>query len=189
MFDESKHPRADDGKFTDGGKTYRQNTGYKDILAEDKREEAERIYDSESENKPLKKENKKAKSKDEFFGEEFTGYKGKEAIEKLLKEKRGHIKNAFERPEIGGIDLVWGDESGGLLHTISRRDKMLERGTGHISGIDMVKKIPEIMESGEFDIDERDRPGFNYDGYRVAIRPTYNGEKLNWVVSAMEKLT
>lgn len=36
MFDESKHPRADDGKFTDESgaeKTYRQNTGYTEILA------------------------------------------------------------------------------------------------------------------------------------------------------------
>ncbi len=38
MFDESKHPRAEDGRFTDGsggGKTYRQNTSYAEILAED----------------------------------------------------------------------------------------------------------------------------------------------------------
>lgn len=39
MFDESKHPRAEDGRFTDGsgvGKTYRQNTSYSEILAGDK---------------------------------------------------------------------------------------------------------------------------------------------------------
>lgn len=38
MFDESKHPRAEDGRFTDGsgtGKTYRQNTSYSEILAKD----------------------------------------------------------------------------------------------------------------------------------------------------------
>lgn len=37
-FDESKHPRDEDGKFTDGSKTYyRQNASYEDILAADKR--------------------------------------------------------------------------------------------------------------------------------------------------------
>lgn len=37
-FDESKHPRDEDGKFTDGSKTYyRQNASYEDILATDKR--------------------------------------------------------------------------------------------------------------------------------------------------------
>lgn len=128
----------------------------------------------------------KNKSQSEFFGEEFTGVKGAEAIEKLLKEKRGHVKNAFTRPEIGGINLVWGDESGGLQHTILRRDKMLLRGTGTIRGIDMARKIPDIVEKGEFNIDEHDRLGFNHDGYRVAVRPSYDGQKLNWIVSAME---
>ena len=40
MFDESKHPRDENGRFTDGsgtGKTYRQNTSYADILAEDRK--------------------------------------------------------------------------------------------------------------------------------------------------------
>lgn len=173
MFDESKHPRDNGGRFTssDGfGGTHEATEAEKTNLK----------------NRGISA--KKGKSKDEFFGEEFKGFKGKDAVEKLLKEKRGHIKNAFERPELGGIDLVWGDNTGGLLHTIMRRDKMLERETGHISGIDMVKKIPEIIQNGVFNIDEYDRPGFNLDGYRVAIRPTYDGEKLNWIVSAMEKV-
>lgn len=50
------------------------------------------------------------KSKDDFYGEEFKGVKGKEAIKKVIAEKRGHVKDAFTRKDIGGIDLVWGDE-------------------------------------------------------------------------------
>lgn len=43
-FDESKHPRDEDGKFTDGsGTTYRQNASYGEIPARDKRRAA---YDS-----------------------------------------------------------------------------------------------------------------------------------------------
>ena len=39
-FDESKHPRDEDGKFTDGngGKHYRQNASYGEILAQDRKE-------------------------------------------------------------------------------------------------------------------------------------------------------
>ncbi len=171
--------------------TGKENSAYK----LEKLQEAEKIYSSESngetaEYKTVREDipsNKgKSRSKGEFFGEEFTGVKGAEAIEKLLKEKRGHVKNAFVRPEIGSIDLVWGDENGGLLHTIQKRDKLLAKGTGHISGLDMARKIPEIIEKGKFDIDERDRPGFIYNNYRVAIRPTYYKEKLNWIVTALE---
>lgn len=50
----------------------------------------------------------------------------------------------------------------------------------------MVRKIPEIIQSGVFKIDERDRPIIELGVYRVAIKPTYDGEKLNWIISAME---
>lgn len=131
---------------------------------------------------------KKGKTKDEFFGEEFKGVKGKEAIETLLKEKRGHVKNAFERSEIGGIDLIWGDESGGLQHTIIKRDKKLAKGEGTISGYDMVMKIPEIMQKGIVDNDDKGRINIDYDGYRVGILPTIHNNKVNWIVTAMELL-
>lgn len=57
-FDESKHPRDEDGRFTDGsgGKSYRQNTRYEEILADDKRREAERIYNSETLRKNFKRD-------------------------------------------------------------------------------------------------------------------------------------
>lgn len=173
MFDESKHPRDNGGRFTssDGfGGTHEATEAEKTNLK----------------NRGISA--KKGKSKDEFFGEEFKGFKGKDAIEKLLKEKRGHIKNAFERPEIGGIDLVWGDKNGGLLHTIQKRDRLLMEGIGHISGLDMARKIPEIIEKGDFNIDEQDRPGFVFDNCRVAVRPSFDGQKVIWVVSALENL-
>lgn len=177
MFNEEEHPRNNDGKFTDKEGT--KKSGY------DSRNDLNNIRKTK-EDAPSSKG--KAKNKDEFFGEEFKGYKGAEAIEKLLKEKRGHIKNAFERPEIGGIDLVWGDENGGILHTITKREKMLAKGTGHISGFDMVNKIPEIIENGDFNINEKDRPQFTYKDYKVVVKPTFDGKKLNWIISAMEDI-
>lgn len=156
---------------------------------EQKLARAERIYNDDPKGStPVSAKKKKAKSKEEFFGEEFKGYKGADAVEKLLKEKRGHIKSAFERPEIGGIDLVWGDEKGGLLHTMQHRDKKLAKGEGTISGYDMVMKIPEIIDKGVVDNDNKGRINIDYDGYRVGILPTIYDDKLNWIVTAMELL-
>ena len=171
MFDENKHPRDSGGKFTEKS-------------ASELKSELEQEWPKRDAPSPKGKN----KSQEEFFGEEFKGVKGAVAIDKLLREKRGHVKNAFERPEIGGIDLVWGDESGGLLHTIQQRDKLYDRGDGTITGLDIVKKIPDIIENGKFDIDEKGRPCFEYDNCRVAIKPTFDGKKLNWIVSAMEIL-
>lgn len=167
MFNEKEHPRAKDGTFTD-------------------KENLEQIYDTVHNNNAPKKQKKEPKTKDEFFGVEYKGFKGKDAIDKLLKEKQGHVKGAFHRKEVGDIDLPWGDENGGIEHVIKRRDAMLAKGAGNISGIEMVKKIPDIIVNGDFNIDSLGRPGFIFNNCRVAIRPTYDGIKLNWVVSAME---
>jgi len=43
-----------------------------------------------------------------LMGPEFTGVKGQAAVEKLLNERQGHVKEAFYRDDIGGIDLYWG---------------------------------------------------------------------------------
>ena len=77
-------------------------------------------------------------NKDNFIGKEFQGIKGKDAIEKLLQEKHGYVKNAFERNEIGDIALVWGNKNVGLLHALLKRGRLKEE-KGHISGIEMVK--------------------------------------------------
>ena len=125
MWKEEEHPRDEGGRFTNGGaREFRQNTSHKEIL-------------NRTTNEP-----KKGKSKDEFFGVEYAGVKGCEAVDKLLKEKQGHVKAAFHRKEIGDIDLAWGDENGGLAHVIKRRDEMLARGKGTISGVEMTKKSP-----------------------------------------------
>jgi hypothetical protein len=57
----------------------------------------------------------------EFLGEEFEGFKGQEAINKLLQEKRRQIPAAFHRDDIEDIALVWGNDDVGLAHIIKRR--------------------------------------------------------------------
>lgn len=182
MFNEKDHPRDSDGKFTDGS----EHSESKKVI------EATKKYSSDPRqdltNISVRRQKEKGKPQDEFFGEEFTGVKGADAIEKLLKEKRGHVKNAFERPEIGGIDLVWGNENGGLLHTIMKRDKLLANGIGSVSGIDMVKKVPDIIEKGSINQDSKGRINIDYDGFRVGIMPAYFDNKVNWIVTAMEIL-
>ena len=161
----------------------------------------ERVLQGKEKNEKLNREDKKLnnsndapsakgknKSKEDFFGIEFKGYKNEAAIDKLLVERKGYIKDAFYRAEVGGVDLVWGDESGGLAHTIKRRDAMFNCGVGSVSGVTMVKMIPRIINKGEFGIGKNERPYFKLDGFMVIIKPTYDGKKLNWVLSAMEEI-
>ena len=185
-FDETKHPRDRYGKFTDKPTTEQKTRDAVRKFSDTPQKDLAALGVGEKKRQDLPSPKGWNKRESEFFGEEFKDVKGVAAVEKLLQEKRGHVKDAFTRPEIGGIDLVWGDKNGGLLHVIQKRDKLLAKGTGTISGLDMAKKIPEIIENGDFSLDVNDRPCFELDNYRVAIKPTYDGKKLNWIISAME---
>lgn len=65
----------------------------------------------------------KAKTVEEFYGEEIKGrgLTGRRAVSRLVQEQRGHIKAAFHRDGMGDIDLVWGDMQAGLCHVFARR--------------------------------------------------------------------
>lgn len=97
------------------------------------------IIDSNREEKELKS----------FLGEEFIGYKGRDAIDKLMIERRGYIKDAFFRKEIGNIALVWGDNKKGLQHIIKRR-KELKQPLGKL-----FDTLTEVIENGEIEINMR----------------------------------
>ena len=161
-------------------KEYRQNTKYEQIVYP----QAERVY------VPTVTEKVKdfGETTKAFFGEEFKGYKGADAIEKLLKEKKGHIKNAFYHKEFGYITLVWGNENCGLKHAIKRRDEDKVNGINDISGLEMARKIPDIIKYGEKVKDKQGRDNIEFDIYRVGIKKQYNDDKITWVVSAMENL-
>ncbi|ENB4013773.1 hypothetical protein ABHN87_000124, partial [Campylobacter upsaliensis] len=101
-----------------------------------KRQEANNLKDIlEAEEKPLKDE----------FGVNFEGFKGKEAIEKLLEEQRGQVKGAFYKEGLGEIDLVWGDENFGLRHIIEQRTKQW----GEEKALKFISHLNENIEKGQ----------------------------------------
>ena len=57
------------------------------------------------------------------FGKNYAEYynDGKNAIQKLLNEKQGQVAGAFYKDGLGEIDLVWGNNKGGLEHIFNKR--------------------------------------------------------------------
>lgn len=111
--------------------------------------------------------------------EEFKGYKGQDAVEKLLQERRGHVKGAFHRDDIGDIDLLYGNDYLGLRHIIQRREKQ---------GIDanrFLSELTEIVENGDFyKRNNRGNFEFLHKGKIVVIAPAYHGNKIVYVLTA-----
>lgn len=116
------------------------------------------------------------------MGEEFKGVKGQDAVNKLLKEKRGHVKGAFHREDIGDIDLLWGSDSVGLKHIIQRREEQ---------GIDVeefLSNLADVVEKGEYKKrNERGNFEFWYKGKMAVIAPEYHGNKITYLVTAFKR--
>lgn len=114
------------------------------------------------------------------MGPEFKGVKGQAAIEKLLKEKKGHVKGAFTRTDIGDIDLVWGDKSGGLSHIVSRRE---EQG---LKAEDFLRDLTEVVQSGDIRPGRRGRLEIKHKNKTAVILPEYDGQEVKLVLTAFE---
>ena len=167
MWNENEHPREKDGKFTDKETAYNSQDNFGNL---------KKKY---IEDKPIDIE--------KVFGKEFKGYKGQEAINKLLKEKQGHIKGAFHREDMGDIDLVWGNEFCGLKHIIKRRE---EEKTGHAEKV--LSKLSETITNATFR--KRNKYGnfefvYKKDNiqYFVIIAPEYHNKKMTYVLTAFNR--
>lgn len=158
-WNEEDHPRDDDGKFGKGGGKAKSIEG-----------------------KPKKaKENKEEKQPDkisEFLGKEFTGVKGQEAVDLLMKEKQGHVKGAFTRKDIGDIDLVWGNEGMGLAHIIKRR-KETKQPLGKL-----LSSLTDVVEKGEMTIQDNKRFALRYKGKTAIVEPQIKNNRLTFLFTA-----
>ncbi|EOA4383655.1 hypothetical protein ACH155_001678, partial [Campylobacter upsaliensis] len=93
----------------------------------------------------IRQENKPSVKPLDEFGINFEGFKGKEAINKLLEEQRGQVAGAFYKEGLGEIDLVWGDENFGLRHILEQRTKQW----GEEKALKFISHLNENIEKGQ----------------------------------------
>lgn len=124
------------------------------------------------------KEGKKSDNVSEFLGKEFTGVKGQEAVDLLMKEKQGHVKGAFTRKDIGDIDLVWGNESKGLAHIIKRR-KETKQPLGKL-----LSSLTDVVEKGDLSFAKKGRFEINFKGKKAIVEPKLLGENIQFLFTA-----
>ena len=117
------------------------------------------------------------------LGTAYDGYKDGFAVEKLVNEGGGYVPGAFHREDVGDIDLIWGDESIGLMHIIKRRRQ---------KGKDIHKflgMIPRIIRNGANvpNKNNSDRFDIVYEGYRATVRTDMDGKTKNWLLTSFEE--
>ncbi|EAK3283028.1 hypothetical protein CYI57_08080, partial [Campylobacter upsaliensis] len=122
----------------------------------------------------IRQENKPSVKPLDEFGINFEGFKGKEAIEKLLEEQRGQVKGAFYKEGLGEIDLVWGDSKKGLSHILERRtqdfiNQGLEKGKAEYKVRELLSEIPQILENGKILSQNNDKIELITDKYTLVL--------------------
>ncbi|EPH5975623.1 PBECR2 nuclease fold domain-containing protein, partial [Campylobacter upsaliensis] len=136
----------------------------------------------------IRQENKPSVKPLDEFGINFEGFKGKEAINKLLEEQRGQVAGAFYKEGLGEIDLVWGDSKKGLSHILERRkEDFIKQGLDENEALEraleFVKKIPQIIEQGEVKVGVN-RAFVDTKDDRALIALDYKGKDKKWVITA-----
>ncbi|EML8170530.1 DEAD/DEAH box helicase family protein [Campylobacter upsaliensis] len=154
----------------------------KEAIEENKKQTA-KLFDE-----VIRQENKPSVKPLDEFGVNFEGFKGKEAVDKLLSEKRGQVKGAFYKEGLGEIDLVWGDSKKGLSHILERRkEDFIKQGLDENEALEraleFVKKIPQIIEQGEVKVGVN-RAFVDTKDDRALIALDYKGKDKKWVITA-----
>lgn len=118
------------------------------------------------------------KAAEELMGTEYPGYHGQEAINKLLQEKKGHIKNAFTREDIGGIDLIWGDDTAGLKHIIKQREKQ------NVNSSEFLANLSDVIEKGRISKNAKGRFEIIHNGKIAVVSPELRGKEITFLLTA-----
>ncbi|MDD5786249.1 LPD23 domain-containing protein, partial [Campylobacter lanienae] len=101
------------------------------------------------------------------FGTNYAEFyhDGENAIKKLLTERQGQVVGAFEREELGDIDLVWGNEKMGLAHILSRRSEQW----GEEKAIRFINHLAENIEKGTINAGKNGRTQINTELTTIVI--------------------
>ena len=125
------------------------------------------------------------------FGNIYNQFKGKvkEAFDFLMKHKGGDLLGMFHRKDVGDIDLVWGDENGGLAHILH---KHVGEGKSFANVDEAMSHIQNIIETGKNDFEDGDKIVFRKGSELVTVRKNFRegGKKIadkNWILTAYDK--
>jgi hypothetical protein len=80
------------------------------------------------------------------FGDIYSGIVGDEAIQFLLSVRSGEVRAAFHRPDIGDIDLIWGQggaDGYGLAKIVEKHPEAIFLLSRSVEGGVVVKELPD----------------------------------------------
>ncbi|PPB66316.1 putative barnase/colicin E5 family endoribonuclease [Campylobacter hyointestinalis] len=139
------------------------------------------------------------------FGTNYAEFyhDGANAIKKLLTEKQGQVAGAFERKELGDIDLVWGEaktangdiKGYGLSKIEAKHLNDFASFYGDTPQEKLINGISEIISNGKIKIDKNGRATITYETkdnkiYKVGLKQNWKGEPTTnkWIITAYDDI-
>lgn len=101
----------------------------------------------------------------------------------MIKQKKGIIKDAFYRKDIGHIDLIWGDGSKGLSHILKRRGKDEKQNVD-----DFISDLADVIQNGKKseELNKEGRWEIALNGKIAIIEPKETNGKRTFLLSAFK---
>lgn len=124
------------------------------------------------------------------FGKIYRQFRGKpkQAIKHLMKVKEGECVAALHRPDIGDIDIVWGENDTknhgyGLKHIIEKHGKSIKE-----LGFNIEEFIPIVVQYGNFSIKKSDKYKIilESNNFRIIIKTKWNNKNKTFLLSAFD---
>lgn len=116
------------------------------------------------------------------FGPVLTEFKGdtKGAIAKLMEMKSGEAIGALHHPDIGDIDLVWGEEGTGASdgYGLAKLAKWHPEVLGDLQGILSAMKVTTRSKN---------RVNLESADHRAGVRLTWDNQAKHWLLTAFRK--
>lgn len=100
------------------------------------------------------------------------------ALERLRTDRTGEVPGAISHPELGPIDLVWGNDDYGLSKIIQRHPEVVD----DLPAI--VGRLPVTQRPGDTG---NNRFVLEDETHRAVIAPDFNGVEQRWLVTAFER--
>ncbi|WP_096027423.1 PBECR2 nuclease fold domain-containing protein [Campylobacter lanienae] len=135
------------------------------------------------------------------FGANYAEFyhDGQNAIKKLLVERQGQVAGAFERKELGDIDLVWGEVTDaikhkgyGLSHILDKRmaefmEQGLSKEQAEVKAKELINKLPDIIKNGEVRDLGNGKVRIVTENYSVGMKKEWKGQEKNpYILTAFE---
>lgn len=112
--------------------------------------------------------------------------RGKIAMQQVLATHTD-VLEAMSRPEFGPIDFRWGDESGGVLHLLKRREAQRARFPDSLTGEGIAAMMPEVIAKGVAEHVKERKATISYLGFKAVLGKDLHGTPVDrWLLDGFD---